>query len=300
MSRIVLLGAKQVGALALDTLVGNGLAPVLVIAAGDDDTAAAARRHGLDLLVDPPLREPAGLERVAGYAPDLLLCFSYPRILKPAFIGLFPGGCANFHPASLPRYRGCLPTIWPILNGDDRAAYTMHHLDAGIDTGNVIADIWVPIHGLDTGWSLYERLVGEVPKLLSSQLEAISRGVLPLGQPQDSSQAAYFPAKLPFDGYMDWGRAAVEVERFVRALYHPRFPGARARLGGLCLDVVSAEVCAGPMAAGPAGSVFADDGLCVRCAEGALRLTAIREPGGELIQGGAILARHPEVLASSD
>ena len=89
-------------------------------------------------------------------------------ILRPNFLRLIPRGCVNVHPALLPYNRGAYPNVWSIVDGSP-AGVTIHFVDEGIDTGDIIAQAQVVIEPVDTGESLYRKLergaVALFPKL---------------------------------------------------------------------------------------------------------------------------------------
>ena len=89
--------------------------------------------------------------------PDIGLSVFFGYILRPEFLDLFPSGVVNLHPAYLPYNRGAYPNVWSIIDGTP-AGVTLHYIDEGIDTGDIIAQREVPIDPIDTGESLYRKL----------------------------------------------------------------------------------------------------------------------------------------------
>ena len=70
--------------------------------------------------------------------PDLIAVCHFQRILKKNIIRIPKLGCINLHPSLLPNYRGMAPQHWPIINGDQETGITVHFIDEGVDTGNII------------------------------------------------------------------------------------------------------------------------------------------------------------------
>jgi len=103
------------------------------------------------------LREPELLDAIRSLEPDIGISIMFGYILKTEFLDTFPGGCINLHPAYLPYNRGAHPNVWSIIDGTP-AGTTLHYIDAGIDTGKIIAQREVPIEPVDTGKTLYEKL----------------------------------------------------------------------------------------------------------------------------------------------
>ncbi len=107
------------------------------------DGSQLRRRHVVDAIRQ--LQADIGLSVFFGY------------ILRPEMIDLFPGGIVNLHPAYLPYNRGAYPNVWSIVDGTPAGA-TLHYVDAGVDTGDIIAQTQVPVEPVDTGETLYHKL----------------------------------------------------------------------------------------------------------------------------------------------
>lgn len=123
---------------------------------------------------------------------DLLCIHAGRRILPPAVFLAPRRGSINFHPSLLPRHRGAAPSYWVLRQGDRETGITSHMVDAGIDTGPLIAQQAVPVCPEDTLDTLIERLKLVMPALVESTFEKLALpGFMP--QPQDEGQASYDP-----------------------------------------------------------------------------------------------------------
>jgi methionyl-tRNA formyltransferase len=109
------------------------------------------------ILEAATLASPAALSVIRKAAPEIAVSVMFGYILRPNFLHLFPRGCINLHPSLLPYNRGSYPNVWSIVDGTP-AGVTIHFMDEGIDTGDVIAQAEVPIEPGDTGESLYRKL----------------------------------------------------------------------------------------------------------------------------------------------
>ena len=89
---------------------------------------------------------------------DLVVCAGYMHLLRPSFLGRFPGRVVNVHPAPLPAFPGAHPLEDVLAAGAQEAAATVHFVDEGIDSGEVIASEPVPVLPGDTVESLRERV----------------------------------------------------------------------------------------------------------------------------------------------
>ena len=97
------------------------------------------------------------LNKIEALQPDIGLSVLFGYVLEPEFLDLFPVGVVNLHPAYLPYNRGAYPNVWSIVEGTPAGA-TMHYIDAGIDTGDIIAQRKVQVGPTDTGETLYRKL----------------------------------------------------------------------------------------------------------------------------------------------
>lgn len=103
------------------------------------------------------LREPDVLERIRELGCDAALSVLFGYILKPPFLQMFPRGVVNLHTSYLPYNRGAYPNVWSIVD-DTPAGVTMHYIDEGVDSGDIIAQERVDACPTDTGESLYRKL----------------------------------------------------------------------------------------------------------------------------------------------
>ena len=110
------------------------------------------------------LRSTETLNAIKELKAELALSIFFDYILKGEFLAMFPKGCLNLHPALLPYNRGQYPNVWSIIEGTPAGA-TLHYMDEGIDTGDIVAQREVAVLPTDTGKSLYERLEGACVEL---------------------------------------------------------------------------------------------------------------------------------------
>ena len=161
--KYIYLSNGQVGLEILRWLVGHSQPPVgLVVHPAEngkhrDEIIETAGLNPEYIFDGSTLRMPETLAAIQALRPDLGLSVLFDYILKEAFLELFPLGCLNLHPALLPYNRGQYPNVWSIIE-DTPSGVTLHYIDRGIDTGDVVAQKEVPVEPTDTGESLYQRL----------------------------------------------------------------------------------------------------------------------------------------------
>jgi len=247
---------------------------------------AAAREAGLPTCVQPARsRVEPFVEELQALAPDVLVIWSYSMILPESVIAVPRRGAVNVHGGLLPAYRGPHVLHWAMINGEEETGATLHYVDAGIDTGPVIAEERFPIEPEDDAASVRAKLCTAGAHLLRRWWPAIADGTAPR-TPQDESRAKYYPLRTPEDGRIDWSAPASRIRNLVRALASP-WPGAFTTLGRDTLILRRVALANGDASA-PPGIVSAVDRLGVRVGTGA---------GDLLIVGAEIGGRAADLHA---
>ena len=279
---ILLFCSKAVGQIAFETLIAADAPIAGLVSVNGSETAAllaAADQQNIPCFLDIHLNPEANYERLLALEAAVTLSISYPKLIPAYVLNAFNGRAYNFHPARLPEYRGCFPTVWPILNGDKTADYTMHVMEEEFDTGPVVDRETLDIGAFETGWSLYGRLVDILPMLIRRNLDALLSGEVVATQ-QSKENAGYYPNRLPANGRLNWEWSGTKIVRFVRALFHPEFPCAIAVVKGREIEVMDADFRESKMRNAPPGTVCIEsDGVYVSCPDGQILLKAVRVAG---------------------
>lgn len=179
-------------------------------------------------------KEPAAVAALRALNPDLIVVAAYGLILPQSVLDIPARGCVNVHGSLLPRHRGAAPIASAILAGDDVTGITIMLMDAGMDTGPMLAMASEPIRSDDTTASLSERLSQLGARLLIETLPKYLNGDL-APQPQPEDGVTYSPKINKADARLDWTLPAIEIDRRVRA-YVP-WPGAFAWWNGQMIKV---------------------------------------------------------------
>jgi len=130
-------------------------------------------------------------DRLKIFEPDLVVSANFSQIIRPRFLTLSRWGAINFHPSLLPKYRGPTPWYWVLKNGESVSGVTIHFIDDGIDTGEIIAQTEIPILPRDSEASLITRSLSVGPALVVSAIESVLDGTAsPI--PQDETAASYY------------------------------------------------------------------------------------------------------------
>ena len=129
---------------------------------------------------------------------DLIVVAGFPRILKRVLIDIPRLGCINVHPSLLPRYRGPEPLYWALANHENTTGVTIHHVDEGIDTGDILLQRKLEIRPNETEITLGQRAARVASELLREAIPLLLAGRAPRTR-QDHSAASYysFPGSSP-------------------------------------------------------------------------------------------------------
>ena len=189
------------------------------------------------LIVEGPqdldLVYPSSRDRMAAvlrwYEPDLLLCTAFPWRIPADALAVPTIACVNGHPSLLPRFRGPMPIAWAVRSGETEIGMTYHLMDEQFDTGNILAQVSVPLDDDETNESLWPKLGAASAELLPVVFERLARG--DRGDPQEGGD---YQSLFDDDyAFVDAGRTAEEVHRQVRAW---RFAFIAKNLRGPILD----------------------------------------------------------------
>ncbi len=221
---------------------------------------------------------------------DLLVVVAYGLILPAAILAIPRLGCINIHASLLPRWRGAAPIQRSLLAGDSRTGITIMRMEAGLDTGPMLASRATQITTLDTGQSLHDRLARMGADLMVETLPAIESGSLH-EQPQPEHGVTYAQKITKAEARIDWLKDAASIWRQVRA-FNP-WPVAETRCAGQQVRIWEAHADTGRAATGRAdpGSVLSADaaGIEVACGQGVLRVTRLQLAGRKPLQAGDFL-----------
>jgi methionyl-tRNA formyltransferase len=231
---------------------------------------AAARDLGLHVVQPPRLRGPEATARIAALHPELGVLADYGRIVPDALLDLPAHGILNVHPSLLPRHRGAAPIAGAILAGDTESGVTIIRMDAGLDTGPIVAARSWPLSGTETAPELEGRAAVEGATLLRESLEPW------------------------LAGRIDPARAAGALERQVRA-YQP-WPGTWAETVVGRIVIWRAEAVAGFETGDAAPGRFGRFGLCV--SDGYLALREVQPAGGRRMTWDELVRGRPAIVGS--
>jgi methionyl-tRNA formyltransferase len=311
--RIVFMGSPAFAVPALRSLVGAGMAPVLVVTPPDKpsgrgrrlrptDVALAAAELGLPLLKTADVNGRDARDEIGSATPDVIVTAGFGQKLGGALLALPPHGCLNLHASLLPRYRGASPIAAAIRDGAEQTGVTIFRMDEELDRGPIVSSVALPIAPDDTLETVTGRLAEAGADLLVRTLPGWLSGEIPPVE-QDHARATYVPRLSKEDGVVAFDRPAPRVRDHVRAM--TPWPGATTRwlspTGREPLPLVlhRASVVEGkepPPGTAPGTVIEATrEGIDVACAPGVVRVERLQVPGGKPMSVREFLNGRPVV-----
>ena len=244
-------------------------------------SAVKQRATQLNLQVHQPasFKTPEAATTLRALRLDALVVVAYGQILPAAALAVPRLGCFNIHASLLPRWRGAAPIHRALLAGDAVTGVTIMRMEAGLDTGPVLAARDVRIGERESAGSLHDRLADLGGELIVATLDALADG-RGREQPQPVDGVTYAEKIAKAEALIDWRGPAAAILRRVRA-FNP-WPIAETTLHGAQLRIWDAELApTDHKPAAPPGTVIGvtDAGVDVACGEGALRLLRLQLAG---------------------
>ncbi len=282
--RIVLFGDGAWAAETLRTLRVDGHHIAAVVGRRkptDGALESEARRWGLEYASPDRVNAYPFVELVRRWVPELNLSFSYDQIIRHPLLGAAPLGFLNCHAGMLPRYRGRNVVNWALANGEREIGLTIHYLDEGIDTGDLLVQEALSIAWEDDYGSLLRKIRKAFPGLVRRALTAIDHATA-VRRPQPH-EGEYWRRRGPGDEDIDWTRPSVEVYNLIRAVSRPG-PGARTWDGRGRERIVwrAAYELGWPRVRARPGVVLPGEGGSIRVAtaDSTILLQEVRDPEG--------------------
>jgi methionyl-tRNA formyltransferase len=246
--------------------------------------AAAALELGLPVIRPRTINDPEVRGQIAATGADALAVVAFGQILRDAVLDAWP--CVNVHFSLLPAYRGAAPVERALMDGVEETGVTIMRMDAGLDTGPMLAVERTPIDPAEDAGALVARLSEMGGPLLARVLTDMEEGRA-VETPQPDEGVSLAPKITAEDRPLDLGRPAAELARRVRAL-SPHI-GATCRIGGEPFKVWRAAALDAPA---PAGLTATDGRLVAGCAEGSLEILELQPPGRGRMDAGSFLRGH--------
>lgn len=212
------------------------------------------------------------IKEIKDINPNCIFSVYYRKIFPKELIEIPKSGCINIHPSLLPKYKGPVPTAWAIKNGEKEFGVTIHYMDCGIDTGNILVQNKYEIFDDETGFELYTRAMSLGAKMLKENFYKILNNEL---KPQKQSGIGSYYGKKQWRYTIDWQQKADDIRNTIRVHSKPYNP-AETLLFNRYVLINKASIIRdakyilnGP---GKIVAILEDKKLVVSCADGFLKL----------------------------
>jgi methionyl-tRNA formyltransferase len=212
------------------------------------------------------------VEEIRGIQPDIIFSIYYRQILPQSLLEIPTLGCINIHPGLLPKYRGPIPTAWAIQNGEKEFGITLHYMDKGIDTGEIIIQEKYNIIHDETGYELYTRAMKLGTQLLKNNFEKFINGNTE--SVVQKGRGSYY-GKKNGKYLIDWQLPAEDIRNMIRVHAEP-FNPAEALLFNRYIFINKSKVVYDEkypeQGVGKIVDIVDGNKLVISCAEGCLLL----------------------------
>ncbi|MFD3166278.1 methionyl-tRNA formyltransferase [Herpetosiphon sp. NSE202] len=286
--RILYLGTPEIAVAPLELLHANGHEIVGVVTQPDRPAGRknvltappvklAAERLGIPVFQPETLKDPAAVERLRAFAPEVGVVAAYGEILRKNVLQIPALGYLNIHPSILPLYRGPAPITGAILAGDDLVGVSIIKLTAKMDAGPILGQVVMPLAKDARAGEWTAQLMRQGGELLAQLLTAYATGQIQ-AQIQDDSQATYTQMISKNDGLIDWSLPAIVIERMTRA-YDP-WPGTAVKLNDQPFKILRSKAHSSWSGNAQPGTLIEQQGqILVATGSGALELLEVQPAG---------------------
>ncbi|MGF1679443.1 MAG: methionyl-tRNA formyltransferase [Candidatus Methylacidiphilales bacterium] len=304
--RIAYLGTGEIGLPTLNLLSADNTFQLCGIVTQPDRPAGRrqqltsppvklwAEGKGFPVMQPESINDSKALGVMESWKPDLILVCAYGQILKAPLLSLPPLGCWNIHASLLPKHRGASCIHAALLAGDTRSGITLIQMNAGLDTGDILATEALDIYPEETASSLHDRLANLAPHVVRKALEHYVMGNLN-ALPQNDAEATYAPKLDREAGKIDWSQSAIEIARRIYALHN--WPGSftfytdsHGKIKRLKIfppvRIVSYQADSVTV---PGTLITSDSTYAVQCGSGSLSLGSVQPEGSRVMDVGSWL-----------
>lgn len=284
--RIVFMGTPDFAVGSLMALAESGKHEIVGVVTQPDRPKGRGRQmlmtpvkeyalsKGYTVYQPQRVKTPEFVQILRDMQPELIVVAAFGQLLSLEILDLPKYGCINVHASLLPKYRGAAPIHYAILNGEKESGVTIMQMDIGMDTGDMLAKVVVPIGEEMTMGELHDELKEKGAQLLLETMESIADGTVQ-AQKQEASEATYASLLQRSMEKIDWQKSAAEIHNLIRG-FNPA-PGAFTKLpDGKNLKIWSSKVVTAEAA--PAGTVVSvgKKSFVVACGSDALEILEVQ------------------------
>lgn len=296
--KIIFMGTPDFSVGTLEALVEAGHDVVLAVTQPDKPKGRGkemqftpvkecAMKYNIPVFQPKKVREPECIEELRKYNADIMVVVAFGQLLPKAILEMTPYGCVNVHASLLPKYRGAAPIQWAIIDGEDVTGVTTMQMNEGLDTGDMLLKVEIPIEEKETGGSLFDKLSEAGAKLCVKTLEGLEKKTItPI--PQGETPTAYAKMLDKQVGNIEWTKSADEIERLIRGL--TPWPSAYTNWNGKVMKIWAAETTNETSDVAPGTIAKVDkDAFYVQTGSGFLKVCELQIPGKKRMDAAAFM-----------
>lgn len=296
--KVIFMGTPDFSVGTLEALVEAGHEVVLAVTQPDKPKGRGkemqytpvkecAMKYNIPVYQPVKVRESKCVEKLREYDADIMVVVAFGQILPKEILEMTRYGCVNVHASLLPKYRGAAPIQWSIIDGETVTGVTTMQMNEGLDTGDMLLKVEIPIEEKETGGSLHDKLAEAGAKLCVETLKGLEAGsITPI--PQGESTTAYAKMLDKQLGNIDWSKSAVSIERLIRGL--TPWPSAYTNWQEKVMKIWDARALEGGYSAVPGMIVKVEkDAFYVQTGDGILQVCELQIPGKKRMDAGAFL-----------
>lgn len=286
--KVVFMGTPDFAVGALEAIIQAGHEVTAVVTQPDKPKGRSGQmqfppvkecavKYNIPVFQPVKVKEPEAVAELRNYEADIYVVAAFGQILTKEILDMPRFGCVNIHASLLPKYRGAAPIQQAIIDGEMETGVTIQKMNEGIDTGDILSTVIVPIDKKETAESLFVKLEQAGAQLIVDTLVKIEKGeITPV--PQDESKASYVRMMKKSLGKIDWSKDAVVIERLVRGLNS--WPSAYTFFEGKSLKLWSCDVIEEACTEAPGTIVRVNkDSIDVATGNGVLRIFELQLEG---------------------
>ncbi len=296
--KVIFMGTPDFSVGTLEALVAAGHEVVLAVTQPDKPKGRGkemqytpvkecALKYNIPVYQPRRVREPECIEELRKYEADIMVVVAFGQILPKDILEMTEYGCVNVHASLLPKYRGAAPIQWSIIDGEEVTGVTTMQMNEGVDTGDMLLKVEIPIEEKETGGSLHDKLAEAGAKLCVETLEGLQAGTItPI--PQGETTTSYAKMLDKQLGNINWSKSGVEIERLIRGL--SPWPSAYTNWNDKVMKIWDASCVSVESDARP-GTIIqvTKDSFLVKTGEGLLEVRELQIPGKKRMDAGAFL-----------
>ena len=305
--RVVFMGTPDFAVGTLEALIEAGHQVIGVVTQPDKPKGRGktlmptpvkevALKHQIPVYQPKKVREEEFTETLKKLAPDVIVVAAFGQIIPKEILDMPAFGCLNIHASLLPKYRGAAPIQWAVINGEKESGVTIMQMDEGLDTGDMIDKVVVPLAEDETGGSLFDKLSQAGAQLCVKVLKDLEEGRAVREKQPEESTTAYASMISKKMGEINWKDSAKSIEQLIRGL-NP-WPSAYTHYNGKTLKLWAAKVASSEEAKAVSGEasqgipgriLVSKDALLVETGAGFLSITELQLEGKKRMETAAFL-----------